>query len=488
MGRRRVVLITADQLRADALNFDDSSIVRAPHLRSVARDGVMFAQHYSVTAPCGPSRTSLLTGTYPFVHGSVHARAPFDGNRTNLAFEARKRGLRPVLIGYTDTNVEPLYPDGTGVMPGFEVEVYFNLSDFGLAGWRARLAARGLCENFFGSGSLASHESTDAGSRYADFLANYSTVDGDTAYVADAAIDFINEHAAEAFLLHVSFLRPHPPLVAPERFSRLYQGVALRPPSRRQTRAVEASQHPYLAFWLKQHERPGYFDPRIDAGGFDDAALDPARATYFSLVSEVDHHIGRIVDALKRADIWEDTLFVFTSDHGEMLGDHWCLGKGGYFDASYRVPLIIRDPLTPNANRYRTVSHFTESVDIVPTILEWLDGPVTRFNGTSLLSLLKNPNAEPVRPFAYFEYDFRSFQPGETENALGIGPEQCNLQVIRDQSHKYVAFHGLPPLLFDLKSDPCEFRNILEVDREAPAIAARYVQALSTHRALHNSF
>jgi arylsulfatase A-like enzyme len=480
MNRRNVVLITADQLRADCLAFDGSSVVRAPHLQSIAGDGITFTQHYSVTAPCGPARTSLLTGTYPFVHGYVHANASFGGGRTNLALEAKKRGLRPLLFGYTDTNIAPFYPDGTGIMPGFEVQLYFNLSVFGLAGWKERLAARDLCESMLGA------QSSYDGNQQSAFLASYQTADSDSAYIADEVIDFIRQHREEALLLHVTFLRPHPPLVAPESFLQLYQGVALERPCRRASRTEEARQHPYLAFWLGQHEQPGYFDPRIAAASFDDLALDRVRTTYFSLVSEVDYHIGRIVDALKSADIWNDTLFVFTSDHGEMLGDHWCLGKGGYFDASYRIPLIIRDPLLPICSRARTVSHFTESIDIVPTIIEWLDGSMPlRLNGLSLVPLLQNPLAKPLRSFVYFEYDFRSSQSGDTENALGIGSEHCNLQVIRDESYKYVEFHGLPALLFDLESDPGEFRNILELGGRAEALSVYYARALTAHRTSH---
>lgn len=483
MSVRNVVLITADQLRGDSLGDVVPLIVHAPHLRSVALDGATFAKHYSVTAPCGPARTSLLTGTYPFVHGSGHAKAPFDNRRTNIALEARKRGVRPVLFGYTDTNVPPFYPDGAGIMPGFEVLLYFNLSEFGLSGWRAHLGTRGLCrayQAFIGSDLT----NVDPQSQ---FVAGYSTADGDTAYIADAAIEFIRHHPEEAFLLHVTFLRPHPPLVVPEEFLQLYRNLGLRRPRRRDTRAEEARQHPYLAYWLKQHERPGYFDRRLDAACFDDDALDRARIAYFGLVTEIDHHVGRIIGALKDAKLWEDTLFVFTSDHGEMLGDHWCLGKGGYFDASYHIPLIIRDPSAPQANRGRTISHFTESVDIAPTILEWLDGSSSAsFSGFSLLPFLIDLNAESIRPFVYFEHDFRSLRSDGPEQALGIRPEQCRLQVIRDHSHKYVAFDGLPPLLFNLEVDPEEFTNLLDVDRKAPASSAHYAQALLIHRSSHN--
>jgi len=136
---------------------------------------------------------------------------------------------------------------------------------------------------------------------------------------------------------------------------------------------------------------------------------------------------------------------------------------------TFRSLFAIRLHLTRAANRI--VSHFTESVDIVPTILEWLEGAVSPASSTETFAAFASKKIRTPGQFAPSPISSTTSalfqQPAKRKNALGIGPEQCNLQVIRDQSHKYVAFHGLPPLLFDLKSDPFEFRNVLEIDRRS---------------------
>src|SRR3546814_8189424 len=98
-------------------------------------------------------------------------------------------------------------------------------------------------------------------------------------------------------------------------------------------------------------------------------AFRSVRATYWGMISEVDRQIARLVEGLKAAGAWDDTVIALTSDHGEMMGDHWTLGKFGYFDQAYHVPLIVRDPRHPEGFGSR-VTAFTEAVDVVPTLLE----------------------------------------------------------------------------------------------------------------------
>ncbi|MFP3802140.1 sulfatase-like hydrolase/transferase, partial [Paraburkholderia sp. SIMBA_027] len=98
--------------------------------------------------------------------------------------------------------------------------------------------------------------------------------------------------------------------------------------------------------------------------------FDAIRAIYYGMISEVDAQLGRIFQSLKDAGTWEDTVIVFTSDHAEMMGDHWTLGKGGFFDGSYHIPLVIRDPRA--AAKGMSVDHFTSAADIFPTLCETL--------------------------------------------------------------------------------------------------------------------
>ena len=147
-----------------------------------------------------------------------------------------------------------------------------------------------------------------------------------------------------------------------------------------------------------------------------------ARATYYGLITKVDHYIGQLIDYLKEIDAYEDTLIVVTSDHGELLGDHWLFGKRGYFDAGYHIPLIVRDPRPQaDATRGTTVAKFSEAVDIMPTLLEWLDLEVPRqCDGASLLPFCEDRAPADWRSEVHWEYDFRDVADARVEEALGI--------------------------------------------------------------------
>jgi arylsulfatase A-like enzyme len=179
---------------------------------------------------------------------------------------------------------------------------------------------------------------------------------------------------------------------------------------------------------------------------------------------------------LEDSGLAERTLVIFTSDHGEELGDHWLLGKGGYFEGSYHIPLIVRDP-RPGAARDGRVRHFTENVDVMPTMLEAIGAPVPRqCDGASLAPFLAGQVPPAWRETAHWEFDFRD---DEAERALGLSPDQCALNVIRGERYKYVHFTSLPPLFFDLERDPGETTNLAADPAYAPLVLVHAQQLLS---------
>jgi arylsulfatase A-like enzyme len=147
-----------------------------------------------------------------------------------------------------------------------------------------------------------------------------------------------------------------------------------------------------------------------------------------------------------------------------MLGDHYMWGKEGYFDQAYHIPLLIRDPRRAADNgRGTVVAAFTEAVDLMPTILEWLGLPVpAQCDGQSLVPFLEGQSPAGWRQEAHWEYDFRDPVRRRVEEALGLADEQCGIAVLRGDRYKYVHFTALPPLLFDLEADPAELVNRAE--------------------------
>ena len=159
----------------------------------------------------------------------------------------------------------------------------------------------------------------------------------------------------------------------------------------------------------------------------------------------------------------------------------------GYFDQSYHIPLIIRDPrANADVSRGQQIDAFTENVDIMPTMLDWLGCDIpSQCDGHSLLPILQS-GVEPAswRKQVHWEYDFRSVLDDSVERSLELTAHQCSLSVIRDRRYKYVHFTALPPLFFDLKNDPDEFVNLAD-NAEYQSLVLEYAQKMLSWRMNH---
>ena len=497
--RPNILLVTADQWRADCVGASGHPIVRTPAIDRLAADGVWFAAHYASSAPCGPSRASLLTGLYPHNHRAILNGTPLDARHTNIALETRKAGYRPVLFGYTDSTPDPreLAPDDPalrsyeGVLRGFDVGALLVHDS---RPWLSHLEELGYDVPGPGYAIYRPDPAFELPpGRSGTFApAVFDPAHSETAWLTDQVLDHLRHRDDAPFFLHVSFLRPHPPFIAPRGYHDMYHPDAVPAPRRAGDPAQEAAQHPYLAHALATVDQSMFFaGGRGPACDMDDAALRQLRATYYGLISEVDTHIGRLLDELRARGLYDDTLIVLTSDHGEQLGDHHLLGKLGYFDESFHIPLIVK-PAGAFGGRGGATSQFTEAVDIMPTVLEaaGLSSP-DQCDGRSLLPFLHGETPSGWRDAAHWEFDFRDPQAGTAERALGLPPDRCNLTVRRGRRYKYVHFNGLPPLLFDLERDPEELNDLSGDPGHAAALldAARgMLDWRMTHEygALHN--
>jgi arylsulfatase A-like enzyme len=205
------------------------------------------------------------------------------------------------------------------------------------------------------------------------------------------------------------------------------------------------------------------------------------------MMSEVDAQVGRLVDGLRDRGAWENTLVVLTSDHGEQLGDHWLTEKLGWFDQSYHIPLVVRDPRRDaDATRGGVVDdRFTENVDIMPTILEWIGvTPPVQCDGASLLPLVRGEEPSQWRDAVHWEWDFRDPTGRYTKEMFGLAVDECSLAVLRDERGKYVHFTGLPPVFYDLEADPDELENRAG-DPAYAATVLGYAQRLLSLRMRH---
>ena len=198
---------------------------------------------------------------------------------------------------------------------------------------------------------------------------------------------------------------------------------------------VEAQQHPLLAHYIESVKQSQFFrDGQGLGSAMSEAEVRRMRTAYYGMISEVDDHLGRVIGYLKETGQYDNTLIVFTCDHGEQLGDHHLLGKLGYFDESFRIPLVIRDPSPEAVSSYgRIVDQFTETIDVMPTILTWVGAEVPRAcDGRSLLPFLYGETPADWRTEVHYEFDFRTSFGSARDNVLNLHVDQCGLAVIQD--------------------------------------------------------
>jgi arylsulfatase A-like enzyme len=477
-----VLFITADQWRGECLSALGHPMVKTPNLDALAAEGVLFERHYANTAPCGPSRASLHTGLYLQNHRSGTNGTPLDARHTNWALESARLGYDPVLFGYTDTSRDPRgEPDDSpwlrtyeGPLPGVRPIVHL---DGDPTPWTDWLAAKSYptprkAQDAYGW--------RDPGPDWEDGAAEprplrFPAEVDDVAFLTGQLIEYLRG-ARGPFIAHLSLLRPHPPFVAPAPYNARYDPEAVPPFRRAASAEAEGRQHPWLA-WRLAHRQYRATDHEL--------RLRRLKAVYFGLMSRVDDEIGRLMAFLDESGLAERTMVIFTSDHGEELGDHWLIGKGGYFDGSYRIPLIVRDPRA-GALRGVRVSRFTENVDIMPTMLEAIGAPIpAQCDGFSLAPWLSGVWPPAWRDEAHWEFDFRDPSDDDAERSLGLTLHQCALNVVRSERYKYVHFTKLPPLFFDLEADPDETRNLAADPAYAPLVL-EYAQKLLSWRMNHD--
>lgn len=491
MTSQNVLYITVDQWRGDCLSALGHPLVETPTLDALAHSGVLFANHWANVAPCGPSRTTLHTGMYAQNHRSILNGTPLDARFTNVAIEARKAGWNPVLFGYTDTSVDPRTAPTDdprlfsyeGILPGFEVVLNDPEEVGNSERWGAWLAAKGVDVPANPRDLYQPDRDFPGADNHGESWAptRFSSEHTETAFVMEHLLDWLDRNAhREPWFVHASFIRPHPPYRNPVGYHDRYQADDV--PDFRGPATLEEERNIHLLAKLATG---------VVGCPTDERDRRQLRATYYAMMAEVDDQLARLFAWLDASGQADNTLVVLTSDHGDQMGDHWLVEKLGYWDESYHVPLLIRDPMAPPEARGNVIGSVTEHVDVMPTILGWmgLEAPL-QCDGRALTPFLRGEGAPgDWRTEAHWEWDFRHPETHLAEDLLGIPMEQCSLNVVRGERWKYVHFAAdptiLPPLLFDLDADPDQIHNLAD-DRNHGSIMAAQAGALLSWRMRHD--
>jgi arylsulfatase A-like enzyme len=471
---KNVLFIMADQLRRDHLSCYGHPHLKTPTIDALAKRGVRFTQAHTSSPVCGPARMSLYTGRTAFSHGASWNFVPLHIGEFTLGDYIRPHGIRVALAGKTHMRPDLDGMQQLGISAGSDLGVL--ASECGFEPWERDdgehpnqkfnpdlaynkwLLGHGYespnpWNDFANSGRGPKGELMSGWAlRHSIYPARIDKAHSETAYMTKRAIDFIDDAGDKPWVLHLSYIKPHWPYIAPDPYHNMFKDVA-HAPANKHVKEKEAAHPVYQAF----------MNMEVGQTFSRDDVRQTVLPAYMGLIKEIDDQLARVMDHLKQNQLWDNTLIVFTSDHGDYMGDHWLGEKELFHEPSVSVPLIIVDPDTrADATRGQVDERLVEGIDILPTILEALNVkvPEQRIEGQSLLSKMRDrSDQQPWREAALSEIDYSYYQ---ARIDLGIEPSQARAYMLKTNDWKYVYFKGFRPQLFDLKNDPLELEDLGE--------------------------
>ncbi len=472
MGQvRNILFIMCDQLRADYLGCTGHPTIKTPNIDELATRSVTFTKAFCQAPVCGPSRMSFYTGRYMQSHGATYNGVPLKVGELTLGDHMRELGVTTGLIGKThmaadraglkrlnvdmasddgilaaQCGFEPwerddgLHPD-SGTDPNLPYNVYLRANGYdGDNPWHSH-ANSGITEDgTIESGWLL---------RNAHLPARVSKEHSETAYMTNLAMEKIRELDEKPWCLHLSYIKPHWPYIAPSPYHSMYSADDVMDTNRNDDE--KSDPHPVIEAFL-QHDESRNFS--------DEEKRRHVIPAYMGLITEIDDNIGRLMTFLENSGRLDDTLIVFTSDHGDYLGDHWLGEKEMFHEESLAIPMIVYDPSSmSDSTRGQQSDMLVEAIDLIPTFVEALGGKpkLHILEGRSLCSVLKGNHQVDWREAVFSEADY-AWRGARL--SLDLTPDQTRAYMIRTKDWKYISYDTFRPQLFNLVNDPCELRDL----------------------------
>lgn len=423
MSRPNLLLVTTDQQRRDTIGPDAPSFLRTPHLDQLAREGIRYDRAYATTPICVPSRISLLTGQSALRHGMVVNGA----SSSVLPPGAPTLPARLGALGYSAAAIGKMHFYPPRARHGFEELVlpddYYR--------WARRQPGVNPMRHGIGQNEL--HPA----------MATVPEAQTLTSWLSEQAVDYIHyrRDPTRPFFLWLSYSKPHPPLDPPEPYYSMYRDAAIPDPV-----VGDWADDPPAAFGRQRH--------RGSVDELDAATVRAARAASYGLVTQIDFNLGRVLAALQDVGELANTTIVFTSDHGEYLGDHRTSNKIFFHEPSAGIPMVVRpaagDARVPAGT---TVSTVASLEDVLPTLLIAAGGdvPGDDTDGVDLIGLAADAATGAAAP----------------REVVGIahgdaGPEDVPYYfALTDGVTKYIWYpEGGAEQLFDLGHDPPERHDL----------------------------
>jgi arylsulfatase A-like enzyme len=475
---KNILFIMCDQLRWDYLSCYGHPHLATPHIDGLAKRSVRFTRAHVQSPICGASRMSTYTGRYVQSHGAAWNGFPLKVGEMTMGDYLRPLGMRTVLAGKTHMEADVEGMARLGIDPNSIIGVRVSECGFepyerddGLHGMGPdgmRYSPRRPRYNFYLNdkgydGENPWHDWANAADgdgnalasgwamRHARKPARVREDDSETPYLTRRGMEFMREAGNEPWCLHLSYIKPHWPYIAPAPYNDMYGAKDVIPAVRSEDERRDP--HPvYRAFM--EHGVSRTFSR--------DEARNEVIPVYMGLIKQIDDQMGVLFKFMEEQGLFDNTMIVFTADHGDYLGDHWLGDKDFFHEPSVKVPLIIYDP-SPDADKARgsTCDEMVEAIDLLPTFLQVAGGDPEqqshRLEGRSLLPLLHGEEPSQWRGFTISEYDY-GMMPAST--ALGVAPRDARLFMVANKEWKLIRAIGFRAMLFDLVNDPDELHDL----------------------------
>ncbi len=496
MGKEKqpnILLISTDQQHWNTIHALGNETIHTPNLDRLVKEGIAFERAYVASPVCSPSRSSIITGEYPSRHKCWNIGVELDENRTTMGQLMVEHGYTTGLFG--KAHFKPVLKEGSFEAPphihdrdfwkewqgpyyGFEkVAMVHGHSDedssHGMH-YGAWLVEQGIDPSrYFGPGGGHREGSWDLPEEY-----HY------TRWTADQTMDFIeNKEADKPFLAWCSFQDPHNAFLCPEPWNSMYDPDQMPPFIEKEGEMADKPLiHQYLLedrmneLDINVTSDPGHNTGGVQCLGHTNKKLgyDRARkwlASYYGMISLIDHHIGRILDRLDELGLAEETLIVFTSDHGDYAGNHGFWLKGPiHYDDILRVPFLVR--WKGEFSEGKRTNSLMSLVDLAPTFLEVAGiEKYPSMQGTSQLKTLYQPD-QATRDWCLVE---NRAEPSFYVKTLVTDRYKLNYFLDREEGE-----------LYDLKEDPNEFVNLYNEEGYAEVKLKMFKKLVDIYGELEN--
>ena len=419
--RPNILLLMTDQHRGDAIGLDGHPVVQTPHLDWIGSSGFHFKRAYSACPVCIPARRTLMTGQKSSHHGALcNTGQPLPNDVPTLAGELSNAGYETHVCGKMH-----LYPKrrrhGFDAMDWADSSVAYGDDDY-----QRYLQARGISFPYASGAHGAGGNDAMVRTWHLDEQFHF------TNWAVNRALDFLDRRDTTCpFFLKVSVIHPHQPNTPPAMYYERYLQMDLP--------------EPCVGDWARVFDEPqrGYNPMNVWRVAMDPAVMHQMRAAYFASINHISDQFGRLLNLLPA-----NTIVLFVSDHGEMLGDHQWLRKRSPFEPSARVPLMMQFPEQMGINQGRSMNQLVELMDVMPTLLDATGVSIPdTVDGRSLMPLLRGETDA-----------WRTHLHGECSE---VPTAQSGMQYIVDDRFKYCWWPGTADEhLFDLQHDPTEMVNL----------------------------